>query len=122
MPSARRLCWSILRIVLAIAACAALLVGGVFVLSYHLITYTTFSARLGALAVGFVSLLLAWILGRCARVARRRANDLAIAEHAAAIRLGPQPSIAHITLAFVCTRKGDHARAIAHYEAAIRLH
>jgi len=72
-------------------------------------------------AGGIVSLLFAWILGRGARIARRKANDLAIAEHAEAIRLELQPSIAPITLAFVCTRKGDHARAIAHYEAAIRL-
>lgn len=121
MPSARRLCWSVLRIVLVIAACAALLVGGVYVLSYNLITFTTFSARLGAFAVGIVSLVFAWILGRCARMARRRANDLAIGEHAEAIRLGQEPAIAHITLAFACTRKRDHARAIAHYEAAIRL-
>src|SRR5260370_1123789 len=66
------------------------------------------------------SLLFAWLLGRCAGIARRRGNDLAMAEHAEAIRLGPQLEIAHVTLAFVCTRNRDHAGAIAHFEAAIR--
>jgi tetratricopeptide (TPR) repeat protein len=121
MPAARKLGWSVLRIVLAMGACAALFAGGVIlVLAYLLIADGKFTAFLGALAGGIASLLFAWLLARCAGIARRRANDLAIAEHAEAIRLGPPHGIAHIDLAFVASRKRNHAGAIAHFEAAIR--
>jgi tetratricopeptide (TPR) repeat protein len=114
--------WKVSRIVLVLATLAGLLTAAVFlVLAMIAVGEGNSSLLVRGLLGGLVSLCLTWLLGRGARGARNRANDIAIAEHAAALRLEPLDPVAHCNQGFACVRRGEYARAIAHYEAALRL-
>jgi tetratricopeptide (TPR) repeat protein len=66
-----------------------------------------------------LGLLLTWLFSQGARQVKRRVNDLAIAGYTAT--LPPTDAATHFREGFTCTKKGDYARAIAHYDAALRL-
>jgi tetratricopeptide (TPR) repeat protein len=112
----------VLRIILGLGVCGAILLGAIFlVLALVLIKEGKLFEFLRALAGGCVSLLVAWLLGKGLRKARKRAHDLAVAEHAQALRLDPATPIIHHNRGVACHAQGDYARAIAHFDAAIRL-
>jgi tetratricopeptide (TPR) repeat protein len=114
--------WKVLAIVLAMLVCAALLAMAVFVvLGIIAIGEGNLSLLGRAVLGGLGSGLVVWLLGQGYRKARKRANDLAIAAHAAVIGLDAADAVAHSDRGTVCMAKGEYARAIAHFEEAIRL-
>lgn len=114
--------WRTLRLLSAGAVLVGLLVGLVcLVLCYLAVSEGNSSLLLRSLAGAMAALVTAWLVGRAARLAGHRATDLAIARHAESIRHSSQNAAAHHVQATESVRRGDHARAIAHCNAAIRL-
>jgi tetratricopeptide (TPR) repeat protein len=114
--------WKVSQIVLVLGVVGWLLGAAVaLVLAIIAVQEGNASLFLRAGVGGFVSLGLVWLIGKGVRNAKKRANDLAVAEHAAAIRLDPPDPVAHFNRGFACASKGQYAKAIAHYDAAIRL-
>jgi tetratricopeptide (TPR) repeat protein len=114
--------WKLLRLVLTLGVCASLLVGAVLlVLAVLVIAEGKRFEFLGALSGGLVSAGIAWLLGKGAGAARKRATDQAIAEHAHAIRLDPPNANSHYNQGVACAGRRAFPKAIAHFDAAIRL-
>lgn len=113
--------WRAAQILLASCVLLLLLVGLVcLVLGYIGFSENNSSLVLRSLVAACVAFGGAWLLGRGVRVARYRATDHAIAEHAALIRDDPANADAHFARATMCAAKRDFARAIAHCDAALR--
>jgi tetratricopeptide (TPR) repeat protein len=110
------------RFALAIACAGALLAAAFFfVFAYVVIAEGRVAQFVLAFAGGVFSLLVAWLLGKGAANIRRRLNDQVIAETARAVGSDPLDIIGHNNRGFVLAKNGEHAKAIAHYDAAIRL-
>jgi tetratricopeptide (TPR) repeat protein len=116
------LIWRVAQLVLTLGVVVCLLGAAVaLVLAILAVQEGNTALLVRACVGGLVSLGFVWLLGQGVRHARRRANDLALARHADAIRNDPPNAVAHFNRGVAWAAKRQYARAIAHFDAAIRL-
>src|SRR5262245_50344093 len=110
------------RIVLTMVVVLGLLAGAVFFVFAVLVIaegkFAQFSIAVGG---GVVSWIVAWLFGKAVTSIKRKMCDRAVAEHADAIRADPLNAIGHNNHGVLCHQKGEFAKAIAHFDAAIRF-
>ncbi len=114
--------WRPLQLVLGTAVAGALLTVAVFfVLGILAVREGNPALLVRACLGGGGAVLGAWLLGKGYQLARNRANDLAIAGHAAAIQHDPPDPVGHANRGTSCMAGREYTRAIAHFDRAIHL-
>jgi tetratricopeptide (TPR) repeat protein len=113
---------NIAQIVLIMGVVVGVLAGAVFFVFAVVVIaegkFTQFSIAVGG---GMASWFVAWLLGKGVTRIKRRICDRDVAEHAEAIRLDPLDAMGHNNLGVLCHQKGEYAKAIAHFDAAIQF-
>jgi tetratricopeptide (TPR) repeat protein len=120
--TSRWLLWKAARIVLMGAVVVGLLILLVFLVLAGLAIADgkgELFVRAGVGAV--VSATMVWLMGHAARLAGHRVTDLVVARYTAAIRLDPHDAIGHLQRGLAHAQRREYAKAIAHFDAAIRL-
>jgi len=114
--------WNAARVLLLLGVVLGLLCGAVlFVLAILVLLEGKIFQFSLAVGGGLLSWLISWLFGRGAARIKHRVVLRAIAEHKGAIGLQPLSAVAHNNQGVACHQNGEFAKAVAHFEAAIRL-